>query len=197
MKLPLSFYQNPDVVDVARKLLGKVLFTRFNRQLTGGIITETEAYNGIIDKASHAYGDRHTPRTTVMYQEGGVAYVYLCYGIHSLFNVVTNREGIPHAVLIRSVAPYWGEQLMRMRRNMQLPVKGIYEGPGKVSMALGIHHSQTGEKLTGNKIWIEDKGIIVPPGKIIITPRIGVDYAGADALLPYRFLIREQDLVHS
>ncbi len=195
MKLDRDFYLNPDVVVVARALVGKVLFTRINNQVTAGIITETEAYNGVIDKASHAYGGRRTPRTEIMFQQGGTAYVYLCYGIHSMFNVVTNAEGIPHAVLIRAVKPYKGEKLMQLRRSPALPGRSLYNGPGKVCVALGIHYSLSGTSLRSSKIWIEDKGITIPNNNVEITPRIGVDYAGLDALLPYRFNVKDTGMI--
>src|SRR5436190_15707600 len=115
MKLKKSFYQRDDVVEIAKELLGKYLVTNFNNKLTGGIITETEAYAGIIDRASHAFGGRRTARTEIMYNEGGTAYVYLCYGIHSLFNVVTNKKNIPHAVLIRAIHPTHGIKKMLAR----------------------------------------------------------------------------------
>jgi len=192
MKIGSAFYQNPDVVEVARQLLGKVLFTRINNQLTGGIITETEAYNGIVDKASHAFGGRRTPRTEIMYSPGGTAYIYLCYGIHSLFNVVTNSEGIPHAVLIRSIVPFSGEKIMHSRRGIKVSASSLYNGPGKVCTALGIHYSLSGTSLSGNKIWIEDEGISIVKKQIEISPRIGVDYAGDDAQLPYRFVLNQK-----
>ena len=154
-------------------------------------MTETEAYNGIIDRASHAYGDRRTPRTEIMYRKGGTAYIYLCYGIHSLFNVVTNVENVPHAVLIRSILPIAGEKIILKRRNATHVLPGLFRGPGKVTVALGIHHSQTGTSLLGNKIWIEDQGIRISNSDIAVTPRIGVEYAGKDALLPYRFDLRK------
>ena len=188
MKLGARFYSNPDVVAVAGQLLGKVLFTDINGELTGGVITETEAYNGVIDKASHAFGGRRTNRTEIMYQKGGTAYIYLCYGIHSLFNVVTNIEGVPHAVLIRAILPYTGDNIMLSRRPPGTPAKVLYNGPGKVSTALGIHHTLSGISLLGNTLWIEDRKIEVPDNSVKITPRIGVDYAGEDALLPYRFV---------
>src|SRR5688572_7863163 len=103
MKLKRDFYTREDVVLVAKELLGKVLCTKWNGKTTSGIITETEAYEGITDRASHAYRGRRTERTEIMYSEGGTAYVYLCYGMHHLFNVVTNKKDIPHAVLIRAV----------------------------------------------------------------------------------------------
>jgi DNA-3-methyladenine glycosylase len=188
MKLDQDFYLRDDVVKIAEELLGKVIFTRENRIITAGIITETEAYNGIVDRASHAYGERRTGRTEIMYRKGGVAYVYLCYGIHSLFNVVTNVENVPHAVLIRAIQPLKGSGMMMSRRNISVFSKSALNGPGKVSEALNIHYSDSGLSLLGNKIWIEDLGYLPEKDLISITPRIGVDYAGKDALLPYRFV---------
>ncbi|MBK5285313.1 MAG: DNA-3-methyladenine glycosylase [Bacteroidia bacterium] len=189
MLLDESFYIRENVVKISRELLGKVLVTNFRNKITSGIITETEAYAGAEDKASHAYNNRRTPRTEIMFGNGGTAYVYLCYGIHSLFNVVTNKETIPHAVLIRSIFPLEGIDIMRRRRGLKSPKKNFATGPGTVSQALGIHYSHSGESLLGNKIRIEDKGIKISSSQIQISKRIGVDYAGKDALLPYRFLL--------
>jgi DNA-3-methyladenine glycosylase len=190
MKLPLSFYNRDDVVLIARELLGKYLYTFIDGIFTGGIITETEAYNGIVDRASHAYGDRRTQRTEIMYSQGGTAYVYLCYGIHSLFNVVTNKKNTPHAVLIRAIYPVEGIEYMRNRRRHPKSVDSeLCIGPGTVSQALGIHFSDTGKSLLENEIWIENKKLKIPEDKIIVGPRIGVDYAGKDAKLPYRFRV--------
>ena len=197
MELPLTFYRQTDVVSIARSLLGKSLFTASNGVITGGIITETEAYAGVTDKASHAFGNRFTERTQIMYRDGGCAYVYLCYGIHSLFNIVTNEKGIPHAVLIRGIHPTEGLDVMLERRGMKHAGKDFCKGPGKVSRALGIHYSHTGILLSGTaaldnemKIWIEDNQRKIAEDDIIISPRIGVDYAGEDALLPYRFELK-------
>ena len=196
-EVPLSFYRQTDVVRLARELLGKSLFTESNGVITGGIITETEAYAGVTDKASHAYGGRFTDRTQIMYHEGGCTYVYLCYGIHSLFNIVTNVEGIPHAILIRAIKPTIGVDAMLIRRGMKNAGPGFCKGPGKVSKALDIHYSHTGLMLSKEvandakmKIWIEESDDIVPAEDIIITSRIGVDYAGEDALLLYRFELK-------
>ena len=194
MILPYSFYSRDDVVLIARELIGKALVSRFNGITTSGIIYETEAYNGVVDSASHAFGGRRTARTGIMYQDGGTAYVYLCYGMHSLFNVVTNKEDIPHAVLIRAIQPLDNVSKMLERVGKPKLLKGIGDGPGKVSALLGIHFSHTGGSLLrspeNNKkdgIWIEDRGILVDPSAIIAGPRIGVQYAGKDAALPYRF----------
>jgi len=190
MKLPLSFYLRKDVVKISRELLGKYLFTNIDGIFTGGIITETEAYNGEVDRASHAFGGRRTNRTEIMYGEGGHAYVYLCYGIHSLFNVVTNKNGIPHAVLVRAIYPVEGMDQMRIRRKRSKASDAeLCIGPGTVSQALGIHFKDSGKSLLENEIWIEDKGLKIPAKEIIVGPRIGVDYAGKDALLPYRFRV--------
>ncbi|MDQ3190570.1 MAG: DNA-3-methyladenine glycosylase [Bacteroidota bacterium] len=186
-KLTKNFYLRDNVITISKELLGKVLFTNINNVITAGIISETEAYAGITDKASHAYNNRRTNRTEIMYAEGGVAYVYLCYGIHHLFNIVTNVKDIPHAVLIRAVEPLVGLDEILLRRKLSKPTSKMTTGPGTVSQALGITTELTGISLLGSKIWIEDKGIKVNENQIIAGPRVGVDYAGEDALLAYRF----------
>jgi len=194
--LPRSFYLQQDVVKIARDLLGKYLVTLFDGIITSGMITETEAYEGITDKASHAYGNRLTNRTEVMFREGGIAYIYLCYGMHSLFNIVTHKKGIPHAVLIRGILPADGIETMLSRVGKPKISATIGAGPGKVSKLLGIHYSVSGmdichKPLTMKEpgIWVEDRGIRKNKLKILTTQRIGVGYASEDALLPYRFLI--------
>jgi DNA-3-methyladenine glycosylase len=190
MKLPDSYYLNPDVVQVACDLLGKYLFTQIDGVITGGIIVETEAYNGVIDRASHAYGNRLTPRTQTMFLKGGVAYVYLCYGIHEMLNVVTSVEGQPHAVLIRAIEPTTGIDIMLHRRNMALMKPNMTAGPGSVGKALGISRKLNGLSLQSDTLWIEDRGLIYSHEQIMAAPRIGVAYAGEDALLPYRFYLK-------
>ena len=163
MKLPIAFYRRDNVVSLSRDFLGKVLYSRLDGNVTAGIITETEAYNGISDKASHAFGGRRTSRTEIMYAPGGLAYVYLCYGIHSLFNIVTGKKDVPQAILVRAVYPIVGEEAMRLRRRR--PGSATAElciGPGTVTQALGIHYSDTGKDLRGDEIWIEDKKIKIP-----------------------------------
>jgi len=193
MKLLAKFYEGNDVVSTSKKLIGKYLFTNFNTVITGGIIFETEAYAGITDRASHAFGNRKTERTEVMYRVGGTAYIYLCYGVHSLFNVVTNKQGIPHAVLIRGIIPVVGLEKIKERTGYNKIDINSCNGPGKVSKALGIHYNNTGISLLGNEIWIEDKGLKISNNNIIATPRIGVDYAGDDAKLPYRFVLTNKE----
>lgn len=177
-----------DVVGVARDLLGKFLFTNMGGQLTGGIICETEAYKGTTDRASHAYGGRRTRRNEMMYHAGGVAYVYLCYGMHHLLNFVTNVENVPDAVLIRGIIPTHGEELMLLRTRKHKIAPDIGIGPGKVSKLLGLTIADNGISLLGDTLWIEDRGLQLPDNQIETTPRIGVDYAGEDARLPYRFV---------
>ena len=159
MKLGKDFYHQKDVVKLARQLLGKKLCTNIGGVYTAGIITETEAYAGKNDKSSHAYGNKRTARNEVMYHEGGLAYVYLCYGLHHLFNVVTNVEGIPHAVLIRAIKPIDGIEHILVRRKQKALAKNTAAGPGTVSQALGISTKLNGTDLNADAIWIEDVGL--------------------------------------
>ena len=194
-KLPFSFYQSDDVNSLAVGLLGKQLFTFVGGVLTGGTIVETEAYKGVIDKASHAYGGRFTNRTQVMYEHGGLSYVYLCYGIHHLFNIVTAPKGTPHAVLIRGIEPVAGLDIMLQRRKMTTLKPNLTAGPGALAKALGIDKALNTKDLMGDEIWIEDNGIHVLEQDVIAGPRIGVDYAGDHALLPWRYYIRGNSFV--
>jgi len=183
-KLPRSFYDRADVTAIARELLGKKLITHIDGVTTAGIITETEAYAGVGDRASHAYGGKRTSRNAVMYGPAGFAYIYLCYGIHHLFNVVTNITDVPHAVLVRAIHPVAGLDAMRERRHQTKLTTG---GPGTLTQALGILTKYSGTDLLGDLITIEDTDIRIPKRSLIIGPRIGVDYAKEDALLPYRY----------
>ncbi|MFC6102876.1 DNA-3-methyladenine glycosylase [Olivibacter domesticus] len=186
-KLPQDFYQDTNVTEIAIKLLGKQLFTHINGEITGGVIVETEAYNGITDKASHAYNGRFTERTKIMYKEGGVSYVYLCYGIHYLINVVTGPVKCPQAVLIRAIEPVTGLDVMLRRRDMISFKPNVCSGPGALSQALGITKRLNDKDLGGDEIWIEDAGFDTRDQKVVTARRIGVDYAEEDALLPWRF----------
>ena len=189
-KLDYSFYERTDVVKIARDLLGKLLITAFDEGICSGRIVETEAYRGVVDRASHAYGGRRTRRTEVMFGEAGTAYVYLCYGIHHLFNVVTNKRDMPHAILIRALEPVQGIPLMLQRTGKARADHTLTRGPGNLSRALGLLTHHTGSSLSGEQIFIGDDGYRVPRGGIGVSPRIGVDYAGADARLPYRFFVK-------
>ena len=190
-KLDRSFYQREDVVQIAKDLLGMVLITQIDGFVTAGKIVETEAYCGRGDKACHANGKR-TPRTEVMYGPGGHAYVYLCYGIHHLVNVVTNNEGQADAVLIRALEPLKGIDIMKERR-MQTKAK-LASGPGTLSQAMGIEVGMTGTDLLGDQIWI-GKQRESEPIEILADTRIGVEYAEEDALRPWRFIISENRFV--
>ena len=190
MKLPESFYVRNDIIQVSRDLLGKVLATRIDGCITKAVITETEAYAGETDKASHAYGGRRTKRTEPIYQTGGRAYVYLCYGVHHMFNVVSSVAGEPHAILVRAGQPLEGESEMLRRREKQKIGKTLLAGPGSLGKALGITTALTGTDLSGGTIWIEDQGVTVNDKQITVGPRVGIDYAEEDAKRPYRFILQ-------
>ncbi|NGX39721.1 MAG: putative 3-methyladenine DNA glycosylase [Chlamydiae bacterium] len=192
--LPKEFYLDDDVVFLAKELLGKWLLTEIDGEITGGEIIETEAYKGAEDRACHAFGNRKTERTKVMFDEGGVAYIYFCYGMHNLFNVITNQEETPHAVLIRAITPTIGLETMKKRRKFTKG-KQLTTGPGNVCKALCIDKTLNGHPLTHSPLWIEDRGKSIPEEKICAGPRVGVAYAREDALLPWRF--RVQSLLES
>jgi DNA-3-methyladenine glycosylase len=189
MKLNEEFYQGANVVEIARNLLGKGLFTRKKKVVTGGIIVETEAYSWK-EKGCHAYNARKTDRNAIMFEAGGHSYVYLCYGIHSLFNVVTNVAGTADAVLIRALEPLSGIEEMKKRRGPLTNPFHLTSGPGKLSKALGIDRSLNGKFLLNDDVWIEDLGKKIAKTDIEASPRIGIDYAGEDALLPWRFTLK-------
>ena len=188
-KLPISYYRQENVVQLARSLLGKYLMTNIGGTLTGGLITETEAYEGVTDKASHAYNGLRSKRTETMYSAGGISYIYLCYGMHHLFNIVTNLKDIPHAVLVRGIFPVSGIEKMQQRTGKNTSGYELTNGPGKLTKALGITTQLNGTPLTGDIIWIEDRNIVCRDSDISSGPRIGVAYAKEDALLPYRFVL--------
>ncbi|QMU30320.1 DNA-3-methyladenine glycosylase [Adhaeribacter radiodurans] len=189
-KLSKSFYTRSDVVQIARDLLGKYIFTNLDGVITGGKIVETEAYSGENDLACHSHSGRRTARTEIMFQEGGVAYVYLIYGIYALFNIITNVAEKADAVLIRAIEPTEGLPEMLLRRGHPKVSPKLTSGPGLVTLALGITKKLYGTDLTGNTIWLEDRSEIIKEDQIIASPRVGVDYAGEDALLPWRFRVQ-------
>jgi len=189
-KIEYSFYARTNVLQIAKELLGKVLVSVQEGKLTSGMIVECEAYTGEQDKAAHVYGGKRTKRTEKMYGDAGHAYIYFCYGMHHLINVVTHSRGIPHAVLLRALEPVEGIEIMMERRKKLKLDYTLTKGPGSLCQAMGIHTRQNGESLLGDHIWIEDQGIKIPKEQIECGPRVGVDYAGADALLPYRFWIK-------
>jgi DNA-3-methyladenine glycosylase len=188
VKLDQHFYKQKDVVKIARELIGKVLCTRVNKIITSGKIVETEAYSWK-ERGCHAYGAKRTARTSVMFGEGGRSYVYLCYGMHNLFNIVTNVEGIAEAVLIRALQPLEGIDVMQNRRGNTIAFRHLTSGPGKLTKSMGIDRTWNGKVLTANEIWVEDAGKIT--SKFIdVSQRIGIDYAGDDAKLPWRFSLK-------
>ena len=188
-KLGSSFYLREDVTRISKELLGKVLVTNWNNEYTSGRIVETEAYAGEIDMASHAWKGR-TKRTEVIFGEGGKAYVYLCYGIHQMFNIVTNTEGVPHAILIRAVEPMEGIDIMLRRTKKSKADLTLGRGPGNVGKAFGFHTSQCGHLVGSKELYIADDGFKVTPAMIGTSPRIGVDYAGEHAEWHYRYYIK-------
>ena len=191
MKIHKEFYLDENVERIAQNLLGKFLVTKFNGQLTSGKIVETEAYAGVTDKASHAYGGRRTKRTEIMYWPAGTVYVYFIYGIYSLFNIVTNKKDIPHAILIRAIEPVDGIETMLRRRKIDRPKYNLSSGPGLLTQALAISTKHTGQSILDGPIWIEDRGINLTANEIIARPRVGVAYAEEDALLLRRFSIKD------
>lgn len=190
--LPEPFYQRNDVTTIARQLLGKKLVTNIFGKRTSGLIVETEAYS-YRERGCHAYDSRMTNRNKVMFEAGGVAYVYLCYGIHHLFNVVTNKGGVADAVLIRALEPVEGEEWMKDRMQVK-SAKRITSGPGKLTKALGIDRTFDGKYLNSAEVWIEE-GERVSSRLIVASARIGIDYACKDALLPWRYSIKDNPWV--
>lgn len=194
-KLPHSFYERNNVLQIAKELLGKILVTNWKGIETSGRIVECEAYNGVTDRASHAFGGRRTARNEVMYAKAGTAYVYYCYGIHHLFNVVTNKKDIPHAILIRALDPLIGIPEMMKRRGKKELDHALTKGPGSLSVALGITVFNNGFSLRSEKLFIAEDGFVLSENSIGISPRIGVEGSGEAALYPYRFYIKGNPFV--
>ena len=189
-KIPLSFYARKDVVLIARELIGKIIITNFDGKITSARIVETEAYVGITDKASHSFGSRRTTRNEHMYAAAGTAYVYICYGLHQMLNIVTNEKDVPDAVLIRAVEPISGIEIMLKRTGKKTPDKTLTRGPGNVGKALGVFKHHSGNHLLGEEIYLMDDNTKIADENIGTSTRIGVESAGADAFLPYRFYVK-------
>ena len=194
LKLPETFYERTNVVRIARELLGKSLFTNIDGVVTGGMIVETEAYSWK-ERGCHAFNARKTDRNAVMFGPGGHAYVYMCYGIHFLFNVVTNTQDTADAVLVRALEPHTGIEVMQERRGKLSNRYHLTSGPGKLTRALGIDRQWNGRSLLADDVWISDNGTRLSNANIIASPRIGIDYAGEDAALPWRFTIKDNPWV--
>ncbi len=189
-KLPISFYKRKDVVIVARELIGKVVVTNLDGLITSGRIVETEAYVAHIDKASHSFGGRRTAKNEHMYATAGTAYVYICYGMHQMLNVVTNDKDIPDAVLIRAIEPLEGIDIMLKRTGKPKMDFTLTRGPGNVGKALGIFKKHSGSHLLDEEIYLADDGFKTKDNEIGISKRIGVESAFPDSELPYRFYIK-------
>lgn len=189
-KLSLSFYDRKDVLLIAKELIGKVLVTKFDNMVTSGRIVETEAYIGFTDKASHSFGGKRTARNEHMYAGPGTAYVYICYGMHQMFNVVTNNKEVPDAVLIRALEPLEGIETMLKRTGKKTLDKTLTHGPGNVGKAMGIFKMHSGKHLMDDEIYLLQDDFTVAKNALGVSKRIGVDGAGADAALPYRFYLR-------
>lgn len=190
--LDRSFFLSDDVVSLSKQLLGKYLVVEQENVQTVGRIVEVEAYDGMLDKASHAYPNKRTSRTEIMFAPGGHAYVYLCYGIHHLFNIVTAPAGVPHAILIRALEPIRNVEVMRKRRKLDKLSKRLTGGPGMFTKAMGITTTYDGIDLlnTASPIWLEDPGADLQESEIQASTRIGIDYAEECALWPWRFYIK-------
>jgi DNA-3-methyladenine glycosylase len=189
-KVPLSFYNRKDVVKIAKELLGKIIVTRFDGQITSGRIVETEAYVGIVDKASHSFGGKRTARNEHMYSSAGTAYIYICYGMHQMMNIVTNEKEIPDAVLIRALEPLEGIDIMLKRTGKKFLDRTLTRGPGNVGKSLGIFKHHSGLYLLDDEIYLLDDSKKISDEQIGMSKRIGVDSAGEDGLLPYRFYVK-------
>lgn len=194
-KIPKNFYLNNDVVTIAKQLLGKVLVSNIDGVMTSGKITEVEAYKAPEDKASHAYNNKCTKRTITMFAEGGVAYVYLCYGMHHLFNIVTGDKDLPHAILIRAIEPIDGIVEIQKRRNILTITPKLTAGPGVLTKALGITTAHNAVCLNTSDIWLEDRDFKIAPCDIIATPRIGIAYAKEYIDKPWRFYLDKNPFV--
>ncbi len=194
-KLPIGFYKRENVVLIAKEILGKIVITTINGIITSGRIVETEAYAARADKASHAYGGRRTNRNEPMYAEAGTKYVYICYGMHTMLNVVTNNIDVPDAILIRALHPLVGVDEMLQRTGKRTLDNTLTKGPGNLAKAMGITKAHNGLSFKNNSISIFSDGFVLPHSQIINSPRIGVAGAGEDALLPYRFYVKGDTFV--
>jgi DNA-3-methyladenine glycosylase len=191
MILSRNFYEGDDILAISKSLLGKKLCTNIEGDFTSGIIVEAEAYKAPEDKASHAYGNKITPRTKTMFSGPGTGYVYIIYGMYHLFNVISGPVGTAHCILIRAIEPLDGIDIMQRRRGMPKLQKSLTNGPGKFSIAMGIHKNFDGTDLTHKSdIWIEEAWPEVDESEIIVGPRVGMSTAEECSNWPFRFRIR-------
>lgn len=192
-KLSADFYTQEDTLLVSRQLLGKKLCTFIDGIFTSGIIVETEAYRGPEDLGSHAYNNKRTTRNDIMYAEGGVVYMYICYGIHDMLNIVTGKEGNSHAVLIRALEPVNGIRHMYERRGIQ-DLRRLCKGPGALAKALSLSKKHNGVSLQSDIIWIEDAPAIAEEN-IVETARVGLNIQGLYKEIPWRFYIKGNSFI--
>lgn len=198
MLLPEEFYVDSDVVNLAKVLLGKTISTYTDGIMTSGMIVETEAYRGPDDRGCHAFGNRYTERTKTMFESGGVAYVYICYGLHPMFNVVSGAKDQPHAILVRAIEPFEGIDTMLQRRNLQKLSYQLSNGPGKAAVALGITKNLDGSILfdQNSPIQITENQINLKDEKIVTGLRVGMSvHVGLCAYRPWRFYIKDNPWV--
>ena len=196
-KLPIHFYDRPDVVLIAKELIGKIIVTNFEGKITSGRIVETEAYIGLTDRASHSFGGKRTARNEHMYAAAGTAYVYICYGMHHLFNVVTNAKNIPDAVLIRALEPITGIDIMLGRTGKTKLDNSLTKGPSNAAKALGISKVNSGINLHQPEINIAEDEFEITEESIGVSRRIGVEGSGDAALKPFRFYVKGNRFVSS
>ncbi|AMJ67218.1 DNA-3-methyladenine glycosylase [Hymenobacter sp. PAMC 26628] len=190
MKLGLEFYQRPDVLQIARELLGKHLYTNVDGVITAGRVVETEAYRHEGDNSMTMHLQRKHQQASALYVPGGHAYIYTVYDRHALFNIATHDATHPDTVLIRAVEPLVGIEEMLRRRGLGAPARSLTAGPGVLTQALGITPALSGTALDGSVLWFEDHGETVTDADVLASARVGLAYAGAEAAaLPWRFRI--------
>jgi DNA-3-methyladenine glycosylase len=194
MKLNHTFYQRNDTVEMAKELLGQFLYTNFDGNLTGGMIVETEAYMGVSDSSCHTFNNKKTKRNASMYNRGGVIYMYVCYGIHDMLNIVTGDEENSQVILIRAIKPLIGIDMMKQRRG-EVPLKRLAKGPGSLAKALGLNRIHDGISLLEDSIWIEENGDVVKAESIIESPRIGLGCPEPYLSMPWRFFLKGNSFV--
>jgi DNA-3-methyladenine glycosylase len=196
-KLPLSFYRRENIFQIANELIGKIVVSDVDGIRTSGRIVELEAYNGVVDRASHAFSGKRTSKNETMYAEAGKAYMYICYGIHDMFNVVTNEKDIPHAILIRAVEPIEGVDTMMQRRGLTSFSNKLTSGPGNVCKALGLTKALDGSFLNGKTVFIAADDFEIEASGIHRSARIGMTSAGEDTFQPYRYYVKGNPFVSS
>lgn len=193
--LPREFYLR-DAREVARALLGQELVHEGSAGVASGIIVETEAYLGVVDRASHAFGGRMSSRTAIMYEEGGHAYVYLIYGMYWCLNITAQGVGTPECVLIRALQPVNGLDLMRRRRHAEAGKRlaNLTNGPGKLCLALGVDGSLYGEDLCGDVLFVRER-LPSDSAEIVASPRVNIDYAEEAIHHDWRYYLKGNPFV--